>query len=150
MRLALAALGLAALCLALPVRAGDAAEDDRARAVESLRSMYAALTTDDAAAFHAVTASGFYAFEGGKRFTGDALLDLIKAAHAAGKVFVWTVTEPEVAVDGNVAWITYVNKGSLQDASGPKDLQWLESAVLRREAHGWRIVFFHSTRVPSG
>jgi len=150
MRLSLAALFLAALGLAAPVQAGDSAEGDRARVVESLRSMYAALATDDAAAFHAVTAPGFHAFEGGKRFTGDALLELIKAAHAAGKVFVWTITEPEVAVEGNVAWISYVNKGSLQDASGPHDLQWLESAVLRREGHAWRIVFFHSTRVPSG
>ena len=150
MRVALATLALAALCLAAPVQAGEAAEGDGARVVDSLRSMYAALATDDAAAFHDVTAPGFYAFEGGKRFTGDALLELIKAAHAAGKVFVWTITEPEVTVEGDVAWISYVNKGSLQDASGPHDLQWLESAVLRREGHAWRIVFFHSTRVPSG
>jgi len=112
--------------------------------------MYIALAADDATAFHAVTAPGFYAFDNGTRFSSDALLALVKSAHAAGKVYAWTVTEPEVVVEGNVAWITYVNRGSLQDASGSKDLQWLESAVLRREAGRWRIVFFHSTRAASG
>lgn len=41
------------------------------------------------------------------------------------------------------------SRGSVQDAAGKKDVIWLESAVLLKEAGGWRIQFFHSTRVPS-
>ena len=48
----------------------------------------------------------------------------------------------------NDAWITYVNRGSVQDGSGTKDLTWLESAFLHKEAGAWKIRFFHSTRVP--
>ena len=47
-----------------------------------------------------------------------------------------------------MAWITYVNRGSIKDASGTKAVSWLESAVLRKENDSWRIQFFHSTRVP--
>jgi hypothetical protein len=47
-----------------------------------------------------------------------------------------------------IAWITYVNRGSAEDKSGKKDLTWLESAVLRKDAGNWRIHFFHSTRAP--
>ena len=111
--------------------------------------MYAALTADDLDKFRAVTASDFYAFDLGKRFSGDALMDLIKKAHAAGKVYVWTVNEAEVHISGDIAWITYINHGSVKDASGTKDVTWLESAVLQKEKGTWRIHFFHSTRAPS-
>jgi hypothetical protein len=49
---------------------------------------------------------------------------------------------------GDVAWITYVNEGSVKDASATKNVTWLESAFLRKENQNWRIEFFHSTRVP--
>jgi ketosteroid isomerase-like protein len=121
---------------------------DQTQVTEAIRSFFAAATADDLDKLHAVTTPDFYAFDGGGRFTRDALMDLIKAAHAAGKVYVWTVNEPEVHISGDVGWITYVNRGSVKDASGTKDVTWLESAVLRKEKGDWRIQFFHSTRVP--
>jgi ketosteroid isomerase-like protein len=121
---------------------------DQVQVTEAMRSFFAAATADDLDRLHAVTAPDFYAFDAGGRFTGDALMDLVKAAHAAGKVYVWTVNEPEVHISGDVAWITYVNRGSIKDASGTKDMTWLESAVLHKKAGIWRIHFFHSTRAP--
>jgi ketosteroid isomerase-like protein len=115
---------------------------------EAIRSFFAAAMADDLDKLHAVTAPDFYAFDAGGRFTRDALMDLIKSAHAAGKVYVWTVNEPEVHISGDIAWITYVNHGSIKDASGTKDVTWLESAVLQKEKGIWRIHFFHSTRAP--
>ena len=112
--------------------------------------MYFALTNDDLAQFRNVASPEFYAFDGGKQLNGEELMELVNNAHAAGKIYVWQVTEPQVHIDGRTAWITYVNRGSLQDAAGKKDLAWLESAVLRKENGVWRIQFFHSTRVPIG
>ncbi len=60
-------------------------------------------------------------------------MNLIKAAHAAGKHYEWNVTEPEVHLTCNDAWIAYTNRGSLQDESGTKSLTWLESAFLHKE-----------------
>ncbi|MEY2483867.1 MAG: hypothetical protein QOK24_2395 [Verrucomicrobiota bacterium] len=121
---------------------------DQAQVTEAVRSFFAAAATDDLAKFRAVTTPDFYAFDAGGRFTSDALMDLIKAAHAAGKVYVWTVNEPEIHIAADIAWITYVNRGSIKDASGTKEVTWLESAVLQKEKGIWRIRFFHSTRVP--
>jgi ketosteroid isomerase-like protein len=121
---------------------------DQVQVTEAIRSFFAAATADDLDKLHAVTAPDFYAFDAGGRFTRDALMDMIKAAHAAGKVYVWTVNEPEVHISGDIAWITYVNHGSIKDASGTKDVTWLESAVLQKEKGTWRIHFFHSTRAP--
>jgi ketosteroid isomerase-like protein len=120
----------------------------QAQVTETIRSFFAAATADDLDKLHAVIAPDFYAFEAGGRITGGALMEMLKAAHAAGKVYVWTVNEPEVHISGDIAWITYVNRGSIKDASGTKNVTWLESAVLRKERGDWRIQFFHSTRVP--
>ena len=121
---------------------------DQVQVTEVVSSFFAALAAEDFAKFRALIAPDFYAFEAGGRITGDALIDLMKKAHAAGKIYVWTVNEPEVHIEGDFAWITYVNRGSIKDASGTKEVSWLESAVLGKEKGGWRIQFFHSTRVP--
>ena len=144
---------ITAVLLTLSLR-GVAAEQpkpattDEAQVVEAIRSMFAALAAEDVPKLRAIIAPNFYAFEAGGRITGDALIDLMKKAHAAGKVYVWTVNEPEVHISGDTAWITYVNRGSIKDTSGTKDVTWLESAVLQKEKGIWRIHFFHSTRVP--
>jgi ketosteroid isomerase-like protein len=121
---------------------------DQTQVTEAIRSFFAAATVDDLDKLHAITTPDFYAFDAGGRFTRDALMEMIKAAHAAGKVYAWTVNEPEVHIAGDIAWITYVNHGSIKDASGTKDVTWLESAVLQKEKGTWRIHFFHSTRAP--
>lgn len=133
-------------CFMGHVQASPATSDEEAVA-QTIRLMYVALTEEDAAKLRAVTAKDFYAFDVGKKFTGDEFIALIKNAHASGKTFVWTVTEPKVRIEGAVAWITYLNRGSVQDAAGKKDVSWLESAVLLKERGTWSIQFFHSTRV---
>lgn len=110
--------------------------------------MYTALTLDDPARFRAVVAPGFYAFDGGERYEGDALLTLIATAHAAGKRFQWNVSQPVVRIDCTTALITYTNVGAMGDATDMQPRSWLESATLRFAAGSWRLAFFHSTRVP--
>jgi quercetin dioxygenase-like cupin family protein len=127
--------------------ANDPAHDHDA-IVDAMRTLYVALGKDDVALFRSVTARDFFTYDGGKRFTGDELLALIKSRHDAGVVFVWNITEPDVRVDGRTAWITYVNRGSVTDAAGKKDVVWLESAVLRKDDGAWHVQFFHSTRMP--
>ena len=123
--------------------------NDQEKVVDTVRQMFVALGADDPELFESVTSRDFYAFDVGNRFTGEALLQLVKNAHASGKVYVWEVTDPEVHIDGNSALITYVNRGSIKDATGVKEMSWLESAVLRKKNGAWRIHFFHSTRVPA-
>jgi hypothetical protein len=71
-----------------------------------------------------------------------------KAQHAAGKRYEWNVTPPDVHISGRTAWIAYVNKGSISDASGTVNQNWLELAFLERQDGTWKIGFMHSTRVP--
>jgi ketosteroid isomerase-like protein len=123
--------------------------NDQRQIVDTIRTIFAAARTDDVAKFDSVIASDFYIFDGGARFNGDAVMVFIKAQHAAGKRYEWNVTEPDVHVNGNTAWIAYTNKGSITDASGTVNQKWLESAFLEKQAGAWKIVFMHSTRVPA-
>jgi Domain of unknown function (DUF4440) len=121
---------------------------DQAQVAEAMRTMYAAATTDDLDKFHTVAVPDFYAFDGGKRYDGDVLMKMVKSFHDSGKIFVWTVTDRHVEATCDLAWITYINRGSVQDKSGTQPLTWLESAVLEKQGGTWRIRFLHSTRVP--
>ena len=109
--------------------------------------MFAAARADDIAKFDSVVAPGFYIFDGGLRFNGDSIMTFIKTQHEAGKHYEWNVTEPDVHISGQTAWIAYINKGSISDSSGTRDQNWLESAFLEKQSGVWKIVFMQSTRV---
>ena len=141
----LTTLAITAL-VAIPAHA-ETSITDEAQIVAAMRAMFIAATNDDLAYFNTIAAPDFYAFDGGKQFTGESLMRLIKELHADGSVYVWTVTDPEVHVSGDIAWITYVNRGTVMNKKGSKKRIWLESAVLRKDSGKWLIHFFHSTPV---
>jgi hypothetical protein len=120
---------------------------DQRQVVDTVSTIFSAARADDVAKFDSVIAPGFYIFDAGARFNGDTIMAFIKAQHAAGKRYEWNVTEPDVHIKGSTAWIAYVNKGSISDASGTVNQNWLESAFLEKQAGSWKIVFMHSTRV---
>ena len=114
--------------------------------IGAVETLFDAARTDDLAKFNSVAEPEFYAYDNGKLFAGEALMAFVQQAHAAGKVFAWKVTEPKVQVSCDVAWITYLNRGAIQDASGRQELTWLESAILDYRNGHWLIHFLHSTR----
>ena len=120
---------------------------DESQIVDTVGTIFDAARADDVAKFKSVIAAEFYIFDGGARFNADSIMAFIKAQHAAGKHYEWNVTEPDVHISGNTAWIAYVNKGSITDASGTTNQKWLESAFLEKQAGNWKIIFMHSTRV---
>jgi GrpB-like predicted nucleotidyltransferase (UPF0157 family)/ketosteroid isomerase-like protein len=118
----------------------------RESVAETMRDMYRALSDGDAARLSTILADDFDCFDVGRRFDGPGFAKLIADAQKAGKRFVWTVQDEFVHVEGNWAWIKYINRGSVGDASGITPVTWLESAILRRHADRWQITFFHSSR----
>ncbi len=142
-------LGMAVLAVSAGAQGGRSCSvgaGDESKVAETLRTFYVAAAHDDLTLFHTVAAADFYAFDGGRRYDGDALMGMVKAAHAAGRKLVWTVNDPTVVMDCNTALITYVNHGSATDATGTKEVSWLESAWLEKTAGGWKMRFFQSQR----
>jgi ketosteroid isomerase-like protein len=125
-------------------------DSDTARVVSTLDSMYAAMQADNIARYRDIVTPDFYAFDQGQRFDGDALVRQVKALHAKGYVFKWIVTQPDVHVLGDVAWVSYIVRGSIRDHAGETPETWQDSAVLARVNGGWRVRFLHSSQARDG
>ena len=151
MHIALATIAFLFLFSVLRLVAGQpqmAPTPEETQIVGTISTLFVALREENVAKFDSVVSSDFYSFDGGSRFKRETLMALIKSLHAAGKRYEWNVTEPDVHINGDTAWITYINKGCITDGSATKNQQWLESAFLQKEGKIWKIVFVHSTRVP--
>jgi hypothetical protein len=115
--------------------------------VDTINVLLDALRDEDLAKFHSVVSPGFYIFDNGVRFDGDAVFNIIKSLHASGKHFEWNVTKPDVHLQGGYAWIAYVNDGMINDGDVKSQQRWLESAFLEKRSGTWKIEFVQSTRV---
>jgi ketosteroid isomerase-like protein len=144
-------LPLAFLALTFPgiAVAAPCPKPDPAAVVKTMTDMFAAFTVDDGAKLAAIFSPDAVEFDGGKRFTGSGLWDLIKTVHGEGVRLVWTVQDADVHFACDTAWIDYINRGSVSDGKTTTPVTWLESAVLMYGKTGWRIRFLHSTQVPA-
>jgi ketosteroid isomerase-like protein len=122
--------------------------NEQTQIVETVNTIFTAIQTDDADRLNSVISPDFYIFDGGKRFNATEVMAIFRAQHLAGKRYEWNVTEPDVHISGNTAWIAYVNDGSISDASGTVHQQWLESGFFEKQAGTWKVLFMQSTRVP--
>jgi hypothetical protein len=113
----------------------------------AVQAFYDVLAGPDEGAFEAAAAADFKAFDGGAQFDRSSLFKLIRAAAAQGKHFHWTVQDAVASIDCKTAFVRWVNRGWVDDATGRTDRTWLESALLRWEGGAWRIAFLHSTPV---
>jgi hypothetical protein len=123
--------------------------EDTQRIAETLRGMYKAAMAGDTAGVKAAFTEDGYLFDNGSRFTPESIMALMAKIKSQGTAYVWSVTEPDVHLDCTTGWIAFVNKGSVQNAAGTRDLQWLESADLIKKDGVWRIQFFQSSPVQS-
>ncbi|MBD0254388.1 MAG: nuclear transport factor 2 family protein [Cytophagales bacterium] len=51
----------------------------------------------------------------------------------------------QTEVRGNTAWTSYYNQADVQVNGKPRQVRWLESAVLVKETGGWKVKMLHST-----
>jgi hypothetical protein len=139
----------ASLCASFPCLAAQCAPaNSTSQVAQTARDLFAATQALDAGKFKALITADFYAYDGGKRFDGLALLDLIKDAKGQGRRFEWTVQDTVVHIDCRTATLVYVNRGAVGDAKAMTPMTWLESDMLRWENGRWKIAFLHSTRAP--
>lgn len=113
---------------------------------QTVHAFFDALRNDDEVAFRRLTTASFYSFDGGKRFAGTELVNIVRNAHSRGVQFNWSVGPLETKLRCQVAWSSWENVGSAGIPSDLRPIRWLESAVLVRQDGGWRIDFFHSQR----
>lgn len=112
----------------------------------TVHAFFDALRKEDKAAFQRLTTSSFYSFDGGKRYVGTELVDVVRDAHARGVQLNWSVGPLDTDRGCDVAWSAWENVGSAGVPPDVKPVHWLESAVLIRQDGSWKVDFFHSQR----
>jgi hypothetical protein len=112
----------------------------------TVHALFDALRNDDKASFQRLTTTSFYAFDGGKRYAGTELVDLVRDAHARGIQLNWSIGPLDTKIRCDVAWSAWENFGSAGPPTQVKAIRWLESAVLVHQGRSWKIDFFHSQR----
>lgn len=118
---------------------------EQRRIVTSVETMFHAMDSNDRGLLNSVIEPDFYLFDAGKRFDSQSITALIQHLKASGTAFEWHVTDPDVHIAGTTAWVAYVDRGSMTDATGRTNKTWLESAFLIKRAGRWRLAFMQST-----
>ena len=109
-------------------------------------AFFDALRKEDKVAFQRLTTTTFYSFDGGERFHGTELVDLVRDAHTRGVQLNWSIGPLDTKLRCDVAWSAWENVGSAGIPPNVRSVRWLESAVLVRQNGSWKIDFFHSQR----
>ena len=113
---------------------------------QTINAFFGALRIEDKLAFQRLTTKTFYSFDGGERYPGASLVDVVREAHAKGVQLNWSIGPLDTKLRCNVAWSAWENVGSAGIPPAVKPVRWLESAVLIRQNGSWKIDFFHSQR----
>lgn len=113
---------------------------------QTINDFFDALRKDDEASFKRLTTETFYSFDGGKRFDGTELVDVVRDAHAQGVQINWSIGPIDTKLSCDAAWSAWENVGSAGIPPDLRPVRWLESAVIVRENGSWKIDFFHSHR----
>jgi hypothetical protein len=116
---------------------------------EAVRGWFGAFVRDDYAAGYALQAPGFYAYDGGERYDGTALGELLRKLKAGGTRLEWRLHDMDVHVACDQAWAAWINTGAAGTVGAMQPVTWLESMTLRYEGGRWRIEFLHSDRAKS-
>lgn len=114
---------------------------------DAVRRMYAGAMAGDRAATLAEFAPKAQLFDGGVRFTPEALVEVILKAEAGGTKPTWRISGVEAHVSCDMAWATWNTDGVFTTDKGAEPKDWLESAVFVWRNGAWKIRFFHSTPI---
>jgi hypothetical protein len=120
--------------------------DERQHLIDTVAALFAAAKANDFAAFKACASPDFFIHENGERLDASGVFHLIDNAQRNGAVFDWNICDPVVHIDGNLASIAYLNRGSVTRDNERQAVTWLETAILTRTDGKWRIAFMSSMR----
>jgi ketosteroid isomerase-like protein len=129
-------------------RAGEAAESDDVAAVKkTIEDVYRIFYVDlDKRRYRALLADDYLLLEHGELLDIDGDMALMPAPDSGFKR-TDTFDFRSVKIQGDLAYAVYYLKAAMTDKSGPRERQWLESAILRRSGGRWLMALLHSTRI---
>lgn len=116
---------------------------------QTIQNMFDALSTGHYDKYKEFVSTDFYLFDMGEKLTGEQFAILIEKT-SSNIQRRWEIRDVKVNISGNLAWVTYLNHGTVKrQGKTPEivEVEWLESAVLELRKSRWVLLFLHSTKV---
>lgn len=128
----------------LSVRGGESGEDIK-QAIKNYYHLY--FVKFDKNEYGSILTKDYLLLENGEIFNAN---DDIAAMPDAESGYTRTDTFDfrSIKIEGNIAYAVYFLKSEISDKTkGVRNLEWLESVILRKSDKGWLIALLHSTRI---
>jgi len=113
----------------------------------SISKFFDGLSEIDAKKLKAYTTDDFILLENGQLWNIDTLINKMSTPKNAGIKRINKFQFIKTEQNGDIAWVSYHNTAEFSLNEKQQTINWLESAVLRKENGRWKIKLLHSTRV---
>jgi ketosteroid isomerase-like protein len=113
----------------------------------SISKFFDGLSERDTNKLKAYTTDDFILLENGHLWNMDTLVHKMSAPKNAGIKRINKFQFIKTEQNGNIAWTSYHNTADFSLNEKQQTVNWLESAVLKKENGRWKIKLLHSTRV---
>jgi len=114
--------------------------------IQCLQRFFYAASQYDFQDMQAQCEAGFRFSEGGKDWSLEELRSFMEPDR--GKVLIqYELKNPSVQVKLPLAWVHYQNQAVQKENQQTKHINWRQSAVLKKENEGWKLVRIESTRL---
>lgn len=109
-----------------------------------VQELFFAMSAVDHQKMKSVVTEDFQLLEVGEDWTIDDLINVVKPSDYRRRNY-FSVIKSETL--GGMAWVSYWNKATFINGDKKSTVAWLESAVLVKSDHQWKIKMLHSTRI---
>lgn len=113
----------------------------------SVSKFFDGISEIDPDKLRAYAAADFILLEDGHLWNMDTLVTKISGRKNSGIKRVNKFQFIKTEQSGNIAWVSYHNTADFSLNEKQQTVNWLESAVLKKEGGRWKIKLLHSTRV---
>jgi ketosteroid isomerase-like protein len=126
------------------------AADDVSAAQQTIVAYYAAWAAHDIARYRSLCTPDYLILDNGEISNLDQDIAYLGAHPEAWRGRTDHFDFRKVIVRGDEAYVVYFLNSEIRHGKLVEHRHYLESAVLRRSAHGWRVFLLHSTKLVPG
>jgi ketosteroid isomerase-like protein len=120
------------------------AQSESQRVEQTIQGFFKALSASDFQAVRNLCREDFVLFEDGRILSLAEFIEHMKTYAGKGSIS-YSLTDIKPTVEPPFAWATLRNKATISIVGLPPAMEWIESAVLKKQNGRWKIAFYHSS-----
>jgi ketosteroid isomerase-like protein len=120
------------------------AQSESQKVEQTIQGFFKALSTSDFLAVRNLCGEDFVLFEDGRILSLTEFIGHMKTYAGKGSIS-YSLTDIKPTVEKSFAWATLRNKATISIPGLPPTMEWIESAVLKKQSGRWKIAFYHSS-----